>query len=71
MIEQDYRLPTSLEKQIFARFLEINFHGRDSLMQQLEGVLVRQIDKEGSLSLKVTTEARIVLPDGVAVEARY
>jgi hypothetical protein len=71
MIEQDYRLPTSLESQILSRLLGINFRGRDSLTQQLEGLLVRQIDQEGSLALKVTTEARVDLPDGVAVEARY
>jgi hypothetical protein len=70
-IEQEYRPPTVSERQILDRLLEVNFPGRDSLVQQLEGLLVKQINGEGCLSLNVISTARANLPNGVAVEGRY
>jgi hypothetical protein len=71
MIEQDYRLPSNSERQILNKLLKVNFRDRDVLRQQLEGLLVEQIDDNGSLSLKVTAKGRADIPGGVAVEGRY
>lgn len=71
MIEQDYRPITNREKAILLRLLELNFRGRDAIREQVGGLLGKQIDNEGSLSLKVTSKTRADIPGGIAVEARY
>jgi hypothetical protein len=45
------------------KLLEKEFSGRSQLVKQLEGILVKTVDAEGSLSLKV---APLMIPADVA-----
>jgi uncharacterized protein DUF6984 len=71
MIESVYRPLTPEEHAIFRRLLDRQFAGRDQLMQQLEGLLVRQIDAEGSLELNVSAPVRAEVKERVPTEAFY
>jgi hypothetical protein len=56
-MDGSFRSPTVSELSLLKKLLEKEFPGRDSLWGQLEGLLVKTIDKEGSLSLQVTSLA--------------
>jgi hypothetical protein len=71
MIEEDFRPISEKERAILQRLLKHNFRGHQDLERQLEGLLARQIDEEGSLRLKVVSKVKASIPGGVAVEGRY
>ena len=48
MKEQRFRSPSKNERQILAKLLELPFRGRAELVQQMEGLRVKQIDEDGS-----------------------
>lgn len=48
-----YRYPNAIELALLKKLLEGDFPGRDTLLGQLDGLSVKAIDKEGSLSLQV------------------
>jgi hypothetical protein len=70
MIESEFRPITSAEREVFRKLLSLNFPSRDELLTQLESLLARTIDDDGSLSLKVT--AGVVAPQNcrIPIEAR-
>ena len=51
-----YRSPTDRERRLILRILEPVFPGRDLLRDQLDHVLVRPIDENGSLDMKCEVE---------------
>jgi hypothetical protein len=52
-MDDSYRSPKDAEVALLKKLLEKKFPGRSTLLKQLEGLLVRTIDKEGSLSIRV------------------
>jgi hypothetical protein len=52
----DYRKPTPAETNLFDRLLEGDFPGRNELRHQVDRVLVREIDENGSLELKTSSD---------------
>ena len=48
-----YRSPNAIELALLKKLLERDFPGRDSLLKQLDGLSVKTIDWEGSLSIRV------------------
>jgi hypothetical protein len=71
MIEKEYRPLTESERAIFDRLLEKSFPGRNELVQQLQDLLVKRVDEEGSLSLKVSSSVLAPVQGRIAVDARY
>jgi uncharacterized protein DUF6984 len=51
LTEQQFRTPTSGERDIFRRLLSADFPGRPEILLQLENCRVRIIDDEGSLEI--------------------
>ena len=51
-MDETYRSPNTTEWALLKKLLERSFPGRDELSQQLDGLSVKTIDQEGSLSLK-------------------
>jgi hypothetical protein len=51
-MDETYRWPSAIEQALTKRLLEKNFPGRDELSRQLDGLSVKVIDPEGSLSLR-------------------
>lgn len=70
MIETEFRPITDSERSIFLKLLELDFPGRDELKAQLEGLLAKTIDEDGSLMLKVHSDSRTSQKCRVPVEAR-
>jgi hypothetical protein len=70
MIETEFRPITDAERTVFLKLLELDFPGRDELKAQLEGLLAKTIDEDGSLMLKVQSDSRARLKYRVPVEAR-
>jgi hypothetical protein len=70
MIETEFRPITDSERSIFLKLLELDFPGRDELKAQLEGLLAKTIDEDGSLMLKVQSDSRAPQKCRVPVEAR-
>jgi hypothetical protein len=67
-----YRSPNAIEWALLKKLLEKSFPGRDDLLRQLDGLSVRKIDKEGSLSLRVDQLApRAEVKDRVVAEGHY
>ncbi len=58
MTIEDFRYPTSLEREIIAQLLGAEFHGKSELVNQLTDFRVRVIDDEGSLEFQVNSTAR-------------
>jgi hypothetical protein len=52
-MNETYRSPNAIEWAVIKRLLEKNCPGRNELLGQLDGLEVKTIDEEGSLSLKV------------------
>jgi hypothetical protein len=71
LIEDNSRPLKDAERRIFDRLFEKSFPGRDELVKQLAGLLVREIDQEGSLSLKVCSPVLARVRHRIPVEARY
>jgi hypothetical protein len=71
-MHDDFRLPTATEFATLKKLLAEEFSGREKLSEQLDGLLVKTIDKEGSLSLRVTPIAVPADVEGrVPVEGYY
>jgi hypothetical protein len=51
-MDETYRSPTAIERALLKKLLEKSFPGRDELLGQLDGLSVKPIDSEGSLSLR-------------------
>jgi hypothetical protein len=67
----EWRKPTEAESQILKRMLEPQFLGVEQLREQVVGLLVREIDEDGCLSLKVQTNVRAETKYRIPVEANY
>ena len=52
-MEDTYRSPSAIELTLLKKLLERDFPGRDNLLRQLDGLSVKTIDEEGSLSIQV------------------
>ena len=70
MKENQFRPIIEKEKQVLLKMLDIDFTGRDILRQQLEGLLVKIMDDDGSLSFQVESNSVAPITTAVAVEAR-
>ena len=53
-MDETYRSPSATEWALLKKLLEKSFPGRDELLGQLDGLLIKRIDQEGSLSLKIS-----------------
>ena len=83
-VEKQFRPLRESERELIERLLQKNFEGRDELRGQLDLVLARTIDQDGSLAFMVPPEAIRVesheltgmtpdelLSQGLPVEGRY
>ncbi len=52
-MDDTYRSPSAIELALLKKLLERDFLGRDNLLRQLDGLSVKTIDEEGSLSIQV------------------
>jgi hypothetical protein len=52
-MDDAYRSPSAIELALLKKLLERDFPGRDKLLGQFDGLSVKTIDKEGSLSIQV------------------
>jgi hypothetical protein len=69
--ESGFEPITSTERAILDKLLSLKFQGRDELIQQLDGLLSRKIDAEGSLQFHVTIDVMASVQSRVPTEARY
>ena len=72
MMDDTYRSPSAIEWALLKKLLEKSFPGRDELLEQLDGLLIKTIDEEGSLSLKINplaTPAKVT--DRIVAEGHY
>src|SRR5882672_2837261 len=58
-MDEIYRSPNAIECALLRKLLEKSFLGRDELSRQLDGLSVKTIDQDGSLSLR---PARMAAP---------
>ena len=56
-MEDTYRSPSAIELTLLKKLLERDFPGRDNLLRQLDGLSVKTVDEEGSLSIQVDSLA--------------
>lgn len=75
----DFRPLKTNERDLLKRLLEVNFPGRDELLEQLESVTATELDDNGSLALRcgsvrpapvkcrVATEGECADADGVTI----
>jgi len=63
--------PTEHTKAIVRHLLSVSFDGVDALRDQLPTLLVRQIDSEGSLQLKVDPVSYAKTVSSIPVEGSY
>lgn len=71
-MHETYRSPNPTELALLKKLLERNFPGRDELSLQLDGLSVKTIDQEGSLSLKPAPKAaRAEVQQRVVAEGFY
>lgn len=64
----DLRPPTPAERKVLLALLKEEFPGRDALLDQVPGLVVRAIDNEGSLELKASG-SKADIRERVPVEA--
>jgi hypothetical protein len=69
--DDQWRIPTGVERQVLERLLANNFPGHDMLLRQLEGLRVRTVDKEGSIALDVRSTDIAPVLHRVPIEAQY
>src|SRR5687768_256816 len=75
-----FRSPSDGERAILSKLLEVEFQGRPELVSQLADVLVRSMDENGSLAIRVRdgapmapvhwrtpVEAQVADADGITV----
>ena len=51
-IENEFRKPTAMERNLFNHLLDTQFEGKTEIAKQLDNCEVRTIDEEGSLELR-------------------
>jgi hypothetical protein len=72
IMNENYRSPSAIEWAVLKRLLEKTFTGRNDLLGQLDGLTVKTIDEEGSLSLKTDPRAaQAEARDRVVAEGYY
>jgi hypothetical protein len=71
MPEQEFRKPTPEELAILNKLLEADFPGAKELRQQVDGLVVKKVDDNGSLHLHVSTEVFGQVTHSVPVEGSY
>jgi len=71
MKELEFRPLSDSEESTLIKLFEINFIGRETLMQQLPGLLAKQIDENGSLQFQVQSAVLSKVKNGPVIEARY
>ena len=67
----EWRDLTETESLILTRMLAAEFSGVEQLREQARNLLVRTIDKEGSLALLVQSVVHAVVEHRIPVEASY
>ena len=67
----DYRLPTDGEIRVVKRLLGRSFPGASELLKQLDTMLVRNIDADGSLQIVVQDNMPMALTSSVPTNGRY
>jgi hypothetical protein len=71
-MDDTYHSPSGAEWALLHKLLEKDFLGRDRLLVQLDGLLVKTIDKEGSFSIMINPlAAPAEVKDRVVAEAYY
>jgi len=71
MEEKEFRKPTAQELAILNKLLQADFPGAKELRLQLNDLVVRKIDEEGSLSLHVSATVFGEVFQRVPIEAHY
>jgi ketosteroid isomerase-like protein len=71
MEEKEFRKPTTEELAILNKLLEADFAGAKELRQQVDGLVVKKVDENGSLRLHVSTEVFGQVTHSVPVEGSY
>lgn len=66
----DYREPTSLERELFNRLLSVSYPGRDELVEHLASAKVATIDPDGSLAILSSATRIAPVSQRVPVEAQ-
>jgi len=66
---EQHRPQTARERELFGRLLGRTFPGRDELKVQLDDAVVRSIDKNGGLEIRVLHGPNAGVSRRVAVEA--
>jgi hypothetical protein len=69
MNDLEFREMNDTERAILARLLEIPFPGSEDVAEQLQRVLIRQIDDNGTLDFLIRTNAKANVQNSVPVEA--
>lgn len=64
-----YRQPTTYERQVIERLLEVNFLGQNVIFEQINSSLVTKIDENGSLKFNVKIRAKANVKQRVPIEA--
>jgi hypothetical protein len=71
-MDETYRSPNAIECELLKKLMEKSFPGRDELFGQLDGLSVKTIDDEGSLSIRVSPLASPAeVKDRVVAEGYY
>lgn len=74
MVDSDFRPLSDLELRLLLRLTDQKFAGRDDVLEQINGLEVRQIDKHGPLGcLEFRVNSTVLLPIkvGPIVEGSY
>jgi hypothetical protein len=71
VVEDRFRPLKEAERKIFEKLFEVDFPGRNELARQVNGLLVRTVDEEGSLALKVESPVLAPVKHRIPVEARF
>src|SRR5690242_16508198 len=66
--KEEFREPTEAEQSLLARLLRAEFPGRSELAPLLHSILVRTIDRNGSLELQTQVEGKASVIKRVPVE---
>jgi uncharacterized protein DUF6984 len=67
--QAQFRKPTQAEQALLQRLLEAEFPGKEQLAQMVQVMLVRPIDKAGSLELRTQANTRATVVKRIPVEA--
>lgn len=71
MTNAAFRPLLASEEEILRKLLSLKFAGCDELAKQLDGLLAKPTDAQGSLEFRVTSPVTAAVSRGVVAEARY